>query len=43
MKSEIWRKRTYLQNRNRLADGEDTLVVAKGMRGRRRNELAVWG
>ena len=30
MESKIWHKRTYLQNRNRLTDIENRLVVAKG-------------
>ena len=30
MESKILQKRTYLQNRNRLTDKENRLVVAKG-------------
>ena len=29
MESKVWHKRTYLQNRNRLTDVENRLVVAK--------------
>ena len=36
MKSEIWHKRTYLQNKNRPTDIENRLVVAKGEVGRER-------
>ena len=32
MESKIWHKQTYLQNRNRLTDIENRLVVAKGSR-----------
>ena len=30
VESKIWHKYTYLQNRNRLTDTENRLVVAKG-------------
>ena len=30
MESKIWHKRIYLQNRNKLTDIENRLVVAKG-------------
>ena len=33
MESKIWHKRIYLQNRNRLTDTENGLVVAKGVQG----------
>ena len=42
MESEIWHKWTYLQNRNRLIDIENRLVVAKEW-GRERDGLGVWG
>ena len=32
MECKIWHKRTFLQNRNRLTDIENRLVVAKGNR-----------
>ena len=31
MESKIWHKLTYLQNRNRLTDIDNRLVVAKGV------------
>ena len=34
MGSKIWHKWTYLQNRNRLTDTENRVVVAKGEEGR---------
>ena len=34
--------RTYLQNRNRLTDIENRLVVAKGEDGWERDGLGVW-
>ena len=33
MESKIWHRRTYLQNRNRLIDIENRLVVAKEVGG----------
>ena len=33
VESKIWHKWTYLQNRNRLTDMENKLVVAKGVKG----------
>ena len=33
MESKIWHKRTYLQNRNRLTDIENRVVVTKGEGG----------
>ena len=33
MESKIWYKGTYLQNRNRLTDMKNRLVVAKEKRG----------
>ena len=33
METKIWHKLTYLQNRNRLTDLENRLVVAKGREG----------
>ena len=30
MESKIWHRGTYLQNRNRVTNLENTLVVAKG-------------
>ena len=43
MESKIWHKRTYMQNRNRLSDTENRLVVARGVAGRERAGLRVWG
>ena len=34
MDSKVWHKLTYLQNRNTLADVENTVVVPKGERGK---------
>ena len=39
--SKIWYKRTYLQNRNRLTDIENKLMVTKGERAGR-DKLGVW-
>ena len=33
MESEIWHRGSYLENRNRLTDTENRLVVAKGEGG----------
>ena len=39
-----WYKRTHLQNRNRLIDIENKLMVTKGesLEGGRRNKLGIW-
>ena len=42
MESKIWRKRTYMQNRNKLKDTENRLVIARGVAGRERDGLGVW-
>ena len=42
MGSEIWHKRTYLKNRDRLTDIENRLVVAKG-EGEGVGRMGVWG
>ena len=42
MESKMWHKRTYLQNRNRLKDTENRLVVAKD-EGVEQDGLGVWG
>ena len=34
VESKIWHRRTYLQNRNRLTDIENRLMVVKGLGGR---------
>ena len=41
MESKIWHQRAYMQNRNR--DTENRLVVARGVAGRERDGLRVWG
>ena len=38
-----WYKWTYLQNRNRLTDIENKLIVARGDSGSGRDKLGVWG
>ena len=35
VKSKIWHKQTYLQNRNRITDMENRFVVSSSLRGRR--------
>ena len=42
MESKIWYKWTYLQNRNRLTDIENKLMVTKGERQEGRDKLGVW-
>ena len=42
VESKIWPKRTYLQNRKRLTDVENRLVVAKGD-GERVGCTGTWG
>ena len=37
-----WYKQTYLQNRNRLTDTENKLIVTKEKRGAGRDKLGVW-
>ena len=43
MESKIQHKRAYLQNKNRLTDIENTLVIAKGevMRGEKDWEFGI--
>ena len=41
--NKIWHKQTCLQNRNRLIDVENRVVVAKGEGGRERDGLGVGG
>ena len=42
VESHIWHKWTYLQNRNRLTDTENRLVVVKGEAGWGRDGQGVW-
>ena len=42
VKPKKWNKWTYLQNRNRLPDFKNKIVVAEGKGGGRRNKLGVW-
>ena len=42
MESKIWHKRTHMQNRNKLRDRENRLVIARGVAGRERDGLGVW-
>ena len=42
MESKIWHKWTHVQNRNRLTDTQNRLVVAKGERGWGRKGLEAW-
>ena len=42
VESKKWYKWTYLQNRNRLTDIENKLMVTKGESGAGRDKLAVW-
>ena len=41
MESKVQHKGSYLQNRNRLTDMKNRLMVTKGEAGR--NKLGVWG
>ena len=41
-KSEKWLKRTYLQNRNRLTDFKNKVMVTKGERLGRKDKLGGW-
>ena len=41
-KYKIWYKWSYLQNRNRLTDTANKLMVTKGKRGCKMDKLEVW-
>ena len=43
VESKRWLKWTYLQNRNRLMDTENKIVVAKGTGGGERDGMGGWG
>ena len=42
MEAKIWHKWTYLQNRNKLTDIENKLMVIKGESEARRDKSGVW-